>query len=442
MALVWDQPRPPLHRQIGSTMLSPMADLENRYNYYKYIYDKRKAKIKYKYLSTRDLTLVVDTPMPVSELEWALKNVKSTLSSWGKLYSKIVYNHERLRTQQYVWVSSDGEYTLENIRNRGGICVDQSYYCVVSARAFGIPSLSLSGAGRDGFHCWFSFMKKVGKWEFDAGRYKGAKYTTGKSHSSQTNRLITDHLVEYLYDKKFNYSTYKTAKDYISIAMILSDIKTTEETALIYAQYARKIAPLRIEPWEIEEEYLESKNKLGKLLILLKKKEVAFAKYADFMIDIYNKQIETLEKQGNSMQAEALLAKVKMKMKMKYKRDDLLQDSYLDEFRSLMKNNKGEEGRKLLEKVLGKQKKERIKVLETIRYYMQLIKVDKTQTLSGCKFLSDYIRKRMIIKNGSVHGNKYFVQYLYKIYEMQKDEKAMIKLKKQFPQILNKITFK
>ncbi len=436
ISLVWDQPRPKIHNQIGQKMLDFEIDLENRYNHYKYIFEKRKSKIKYKDLSIRDLTLVVDTPVPVSELTWTLQNVKCNGNSWKNLYSQIKYNDKRLKQQQYVWLSSDGDYTLAKIKEKGGICVDQGYFCVITARAYGIPALGLSGAGSDGFHYWFAYMKRNNKWELDAGRYQQSKFTTGFSYSSQTNEKITDHLVEYQYDKKFRLSKYKEAKDYINIANILFYKTENINGALEYARYARKLAPLKSDPWEIEEEYLEGKEEYTELLKLLDQKEKTFTKYADFIVDIYQKQIYILEKLGKEKEAVSLTSFMKRKLSSKYKRDDLLQSSYLDEFKLFMKNNNLDAARELLEDTLYKQRKARIKVLKTIWFYFNLISKNKSQREKGCEFLSKYLKKRMITKGGSIHSNKAFVVFLYKIYKLMKEESKMEQLMKDYPIIL------
>lgn len=435
-ALVWDQPRIKLHYQMGRMHLKYDIDLENRYNYFKKLYDKNKAKIKYKDLSTRDLTLVVDTPVPVSELEWALKNIRASASSWDKLYKKIKYDMERLERGQYQWPSSNGSYTLENIKENGGICVDQGYYCVVTARAFGIPTLILTGAGQDGFHCWFAFMKRGGRWEFDGGRYASSKFTTGDTVYSQTNKPITDHLVEFYYDRKFRFEKYKIAQEYINISNALNGVIVNGKPniAIQYAQYAKKIAPLHLEAWKIEENFLIKNEEYSDLLKLLKEKEVYARKYQDLLFDVYFKQLKTLKKLNDTKGIKKILTTIKFKIK----RDDLLQKVYLFESKSLSINDNKDDARELLEKVLMKQKSERIKNIDAIQSYIYLIKKDSSQLKEGARFLSNYLKKYMIKRDRTFHANKYFINYLYEVYSLIKDTKEMNNLKKKYPKILAK----
>ncbi len=87
-----------------------------------------------------------------------------------------------------------------------------------------------------------------------------------------------------------------------------------------------------------------------------------------------------------------------------------------------------------------KQKSERTKNLDAIQSYIKLIKNDSSQLKEGAKFISSYLKKYMIKndKMSIIHSNKYFVQYLFYVYELTKNIREMKNLKKKYPYILGK----
>jgi len=279
-------------------------------------------------------------------------------------------------------------------------------------------------------------MKRGGRWEFDGGRYASSKFTTGDTVYSQTNKPITDHLVEFYYDRKFRFEKYKIAQEYINISNALNGVIVNGKPniAIQYAQYAKKIAPLHLEAWKIEENFLIKNEEYSDLLKLLKEKEVYARKYQDLLFDVYFKQLKTLKKLNDTKGIKKILTTIKFKIK----RDDLLQKVYLFESKSLSINDNKDDARELLEKVLMKQKSERIKNIDAIQSYIYLIKKDSSQLKEGARFLSNYLKKYMIKRDRTFHANKYFINYLYEVYSLIKDTKEMNNLKKKYPKILAK----
>ena len=100
LAVVWDQDRPTPHLQMGEHVLPYEAVICERYDYYKNLFKTKKAKCSYAKMSEADLILVVDIPVPISEMEWALKNCTGSASGWGKNYNKIVYDTARFKRSQ------------------------------------------------------------------------------------------------------------------------------------------------------------------------------------------------------------------------------------------------------------------------------------------------------------------------------------------------------
>ena len=163
LALVWDKTPEQLHGQVGPNVLAYNADIENRYDFFKKVLRAPGAPFGLDKLSHAALCLIIETPVPVSELLWAQKNVRERNPE--KLYKGIKYDHGRLNAGIYDW--NGGPYTLESIKAKGGICTDQAYFTVMVLRSRGIPSMMFSGKGLMGRHAWVAYLKNKRTWETD-----------------------------------------------------------------------------------------------------------------------------------------------------------------------------------------------------------------------------------------------------------------------------------
>jgi len=131
--------------------------------------------------SARDLTFVVCSPVSEEELEWALKKFRSlSRKSFGNTYQEIDYLMERA----VEGLNPYEEYTLPEILKEGGICGDQSYFCVNSARAAGIPALTLAGETNLGGHAWAAVKTKKDAWSTKIGRIGGVSIGVGNDPQS------------------------------------------------------------------------------------------------------------------------------------------------------------------------------------------------------------------------------------------------------------------
>jgi len=245
LAVVWDQPRRPLHGQMGGSPLPFEPALTARYDYFKQLYASREARIPYARLNVDSLIFVVDTPVPLSELEWARKNVRGAAASWGQKFHAIKYN--QLRVDQSVFDWPHGQYTLANIEARGGICVDQAYYAVLTARAWGIPAIFFAGPGRRGGHAWFAFLKGEDRWEMDVGRFEEDQYQTGFTVNPQTNERMTDHEIAYQCERALRRKSFERAQQLTRIAQILLAAGDAPN-AIACARQARGAVPITSGP--------------------------------------------------------------------------------------------------------------------------------------------------------------------------------------------------
>ena len=115
--------------------------------------------------------------------------------NWGNAYGKIEYLMER---------AVDGlnpyeEYSFAEILKEGGICGDQSYFCVNTARAQGIPAMVLSGETDLGGHAWAGLKIDSREWTTGVGRIGGV--SKGQAGNPQTGSSITEQEIQLWNDR-------------------------------------------------------------------------------------------------------------------------------------------------------------------------------------------------------------------------------------------------
>ncbi len=429
IAVVWDQPRPRIHHQIGPYMLQYQPELHKRYKFFKNLYMSNIGKSLYRELDIQSLCFVVDTPVPISELEWARDNVKGSRSNWNKKYSQIVYDHKRLDRGIYIW--PHGKYSLANIEKLGGICVDQAYYAAITARAHGIPALYFSGPGRRGGHAWFSYKKGKNNWALDCGRYLYDKYATGNSINPQTNRKMTDHDVDYTCDHSLRSNVYQTANCYARIANILMD-HGEYAAARSCTKEARRLSKKYELPWDIEiETWLREGNK-NKAIITLEAKAKAFSKYPDISTAARKKEAKLLTELGRTIESEKVLRR--QAKRVMQDRDDLGREIVANSIKNAIETGDVRKARKDMENLLTEQKEEGSKIFPLIQVYLNLTK--KTgQPHEAAKFMRRYTRE-LIRTYGETANNKQIIYaILLQAYENDNDERGATKVKKDIARI-------
>jgi hypothetical protein len=140
--------------------------------------------------SARDLTFVVCSPVSEKELEWALKKFRILRrKSFGNTYGQVEYLMERA----VEGLNPYKEYTLPEILKEGGICGDQSYFCVNSARAAGIPACTLVGETSLGGHAWAAVKTEHDAWSTKIGRVGGV--SEGKANDPQGGPNINEQAI-------------------------------------------------------------------------------------------------------------------------------------------------------------------------------------------------------------------------------------------------------
>lgn len=175
----------------SATQVAPME----RYQWYLTKNEAGKLAAPVDRSDARDLVWVVCAPVCTSELEWANDKLHLHRKKWGNAYSMIEYLMER---------AVDGlnpykEYSFAEILKEGGICGDQSYFCVNTARAQGIPAMTISGETNSGGHAWAGLKVTANDWDTDVGRIGGA--AKGQAANPQTGGSITEQEIQLWNDR-------------------------------------------------------------------------------------------------------------------------------------------------------------------------------------------------------------------------------------------------
>ncbi len=417
LSVVWDQPkRPPVHHQAGKKTLPYPPDVTGRYGCFKELYASGAAKIPYEKLSVRDLVFVVDTPVPLSELLWARGSVRGGLEEWGEKFSDISYDSSRIRTGRYQW--PHGVYTLESIRQKGGICVDQAYYATLTARAFGIPAMCFSAAGNSGHHIWFSYMHRPGRWALDVGRYESEAYTTGWTVDPQTNEMMSDHDLVYEYRRALDKQRAMQSDAYVAIAETLI---RDPDNVLRCINQARKIDPQNLRAWQIEIDALMATRDCRGLLDLFEELRDAFEEHPDILIAAAEKIGAVLA--GEGLQDDADRLRRQMARRVDDDRDDLVRFLGMDEIDALVKDGEIKKARRKMEDLLEEHIEDGTKTFSLIRRYLEMTR-GTGQSKAAARFLEEYIDDMLDSFYLSPAFRKFCLEFLLQAYEQAGDEKG------------------
>lgn len=387
MSVVWDEPRRPrLHGQMGREILPYEPELEKRYDYYKTLFETKQAKIAYSDLVISDLIFVVDTPVPIEELEWARDNESGSVDSWGKKYAMIEYDNDRLQKEEYDW--PNGEYRLSSIKELGGICVDQAYYCVITARAYGIPSIFFDAVGNSGGHAWFSYMRSPREWELDIGRYENQDFTTGNAFYPQTGRWMTDHDIEFAIDSSRRTPAAVKAEWYITIANVIRNQSST--IAQRCAREARRAFPKNLDAWSLEIGLLIDDRDASGMLSLFKEFKDVFRQYPDVLTDAASKINQALVALGRDKEADALFKMLSGVIGSD--RDDIEREMEMMRILQIVESGDSKTALREFEQLLEDQVEKGSKVLPLLSTYLEFV-ISSGLIEDGTDFMEDYVEE-------------------------------------------------
>ena len=199
IAVVMDQSAPSFwpHHQVSPAKV-PRAEKQPPEVFSEWVQAFRTGKLRKdpRQLGVGDLKFVIDAPLASSEFAAVRNNPTLAYQELQRAFESIVYDKGRLlkNTLSWPWDS----YRLSAIKEHGGICVDQAYYAAMTGKVLGIPTIFISGQGRDGGHAWVGYIKWPGQWDFNVARYADQNYAAGEAFDPQTWTQISDHELEFL----------------------------------------------------------------------------------------------------------------------------------------------------------------------------------------------------------------------------------------------------
>lgn len=195
-AVVFDNPVSIPH-PVGKAAYGVESQVDPIKRYLWYIEKNEKGKLAAPVhrSSARDLVWVVCAPVTTSELEWAIDKLHYRRKNWGDTYGLIEYLMERA----VEGLNPYEEYSFAEILKEGGICGDQSYFCVNTARAQGIPAMTIAGETDMGAHAWAGVKIDDDEWTTGVGRIGGA--SKGTAGNPQTGESITEQEIQLWNDR-------------------------------------------------------------------------------------------------------------------------------------------------------------------------------------------------------------------------------------------------
>lgn len=282
-ALVFD--RPVLYWAQAEN--SGTVDMRERYQYFRDSAEAGELSAPLTELAPWELVWVVDAPVPTSELVWARKNVKLSRAQWGQAYSMIQYRMDRALKNAKVY----DKYTLAEIRQKGGVCIDQAYFAAVTAKANGIPAMIFTGMGERGPHAWFGYKTSPQSWNLKTGRYQGDKYPAGQTVDPQTGESIKEQTLELLTDPQRRQSTYRDASRLLWLADVF-DAHGQTDAARESLEQAVAVSSRHLPAWNALYSCLRKSNQpLKKLQDTITAMRANFRSYPDVLASI--NQLET-----------------------------------------------------------------------------------------------------------------------------------------------------
>jgi tetratricopeptide (TPR) repeat protein len=256
LALVYDQTFPNFwpHRQVDPKRV-PIADMPvaQWFSFWIQSNESKALMFDLRMLSPSQVKYVVDAPLELSEFQWARKHARYQRSEFARAFDAVSYSPERIRSGNFDW--TQGEYTLQNIRQQNGICVDQAYYAMVVGKARGLPTLFFTGQGSQGGHAWFGYMKSENRWELDCGRYKNQNYAIGEALDPQTWLPISDHALKFHAQGLRDGLEYFSSQDDILIGR-MSEAVGEGWKALKAYESAIQVCPQNEAGWAAKAEHL------------------------------------------------------------------------------------------------------------------------------------------------------------------------------------------
>ncbi len=142
------------------------------------------------------LVHLADAAGTLEEYEWARKRYARDKNIANR-YSEITYDTRSFKQEGVEKrVTEAGGYSLQAIRQLGGVCADQAYFALSVGKACGIPACYVRGKTDGAGHAWVGFVEQTGRrgirWNFSAGRFGDYEDVRGSVTDPQTWLVVPD----------------------------------------------------------------------------------------------------------------------------------------------------------------------------------------------------------------------------------------------------------
>jgi hypothetical protein len=306
-SLVFDQrfPEDWPHGQVDHAAV-PIGDLDIVQRFHFYVQSNRDKKLDLDptQLSFENLKFLVDSEVKLSELEYAQKN-RVSYSTFGDAFFSIQYDTARINNVAAVYNWPYSSYTLADILEKGGICVDQAYYAEMIGKGRGIPTIRFFGYGMDGAHAWFGYLSNSGKWELDCGRYEEQDFPKGFAVDPQTWQRIDDSVLENLFKNGAKNSNYQPAMT----ALAWARLHAHDASYAHILDDARSIMPEWSGTWRLQAALVEKSGDLDKIKAFYQDWISQFGTYPEMKVE-GQKRLYLALKTANDPDADDLLKDV------------------------------------------------------------------------------------------------------------------------------------
>ncbi len=318
-AVVFDKPVPVIAQLDYGNL-----DMQERYTYFRNSADTASLCAPIAELAPFELVWVVDAPVPTSELEWARRNAKFARAQWSAAYSSVAYRMDKAMRG----VEPYKNYTLAEIKSKGGTCGDQAHFAAISAKANGIPAMAIFGTGQRGGHVWFGYKASAQQWNLTAGRYTDDNYATGYATDPQTGEKIKEQELLLLADPQRRQPVYSQATRLIWLAELLS-ASHQAPAAREALELAVNLSPRHLPAWTA---LFEQMRRGGAPQLIwdqrLATMRSSFRAYPDIVMLANRWEIEQFKTTGSTDQAAEALRVQQRRLKDQHKgRTDLLLDN-------------------------------------------------------------------------------------------------------------------
>ncbi|MEI7836478.1 MAG: FIST C-terminal domain-containing protein, partial [Planctomycetota bacterium] len=123
------------------------------------------------------------TSLALAERNWAQTTYAKETNA-DHVYTALKYDMDyvKLGTSKKI---SNLPFTLPNLRQVGGVCLERAYYAAEVFRSMGVPSVMICGLGTRGGHAWLGYLRtspdgKSVAWDTTTGRYAEDRYFVGE----------------------------------------------------------------------------------------------------------------------------------------------------------------------------------------------------------------------------------------------------------------------